>query len=367
MCPQDNQLLQHVVGNGGNAEGYLYGGFTASVGIRATLQALGTKVSSFRNILDFGCGSGRIVRWFADVGPNTSVFATDINARAIEWCRQNICGVRFSQNSGMPPLSFSDAQFDLIFAVSVFTHLDELTQLKWLAELNRIAKPGALILVTIHGENAARQDLPGRGLDEFLQSGQFYRRADEQPTIDGLPDFYQVAFHRQSYVEAAWGNHFKILGYVRHGPWYRQELVILQKPGAAGFATIDLTLPIASLQFPSPGMKINADQIEMLGWAFKTNGSQVQVCLRIDESVLETVAADECRNDVFRFFGSNESAVNSGYLKSVSLQRLEGRHHMAWVSELGNAFPLCATFFKRDRSPIRKAKQLVRRFISNGP
>src|SRR5436190_1400792 len=88
--PQDRQLLEQVVGNGGNAEGYLYGGFTATVGVRAALKAIGTSLSHFQSILDFGCGSGRLIRWFEDLTPNTRLAGTDINNAAIEWCRENI-------------------------------------------------------------------------------------------------------------------------------------------------------------------------------------------------------------------------------------------------------------------------------------
>jgi len=49
-------------------------------------------------------------------------------------------------------LPFEDGFFDLIFSVSIFTHLPEKMQIAWLEELRRASKPGALVLSSVHGE-----------------------------------------------------------------------------------------------------------------------------------------------------------------------------------------------------------------------
>ena len=61
----------------------------------------------------------------------------------------------FEANNALPPLLFPDCAFDLVFAISVFTHLDEQYQLAWLAELRRVAQPGAILFSppTVNGRN----------------------------------------------------------------------------------------------------------------------------------------------------------------------------------------------------------------------
>jgi hypothetical protein len=45
LAPHDRALLQQVVGMGGTEEGFLYGGFTVSTGLRAALRSLGTSTT----------------------------------------------------------------------------------------------------------------------------------------------------------------------------------------------------------------------------------------------------------------------------------------------------------------------------------
>ena len=102
-------------------------------------------------VLDFGCGCGRVTRyWDAFAG---SVSGSDMSANAIEWCRHNLTFARFESNALGPPLVFHDASFDLVYALSVFTHLTSDLQIAWRDELRRVLRPGGLLLVTTHGRS----------------------------------------------------------------------------------------------------------------------------------------------------------------------------------------------------------------------
>ena len=50
-------------------------------------------------------------------------------------------------------MDFPDAYFDLIFNHSVFTHLDENYQDAWLAELERVTKPGGVLVLSVSGQH----------------------------------------------------------------------------------------------------------------------------------------------------------------------------------------------------------------------
>lgn len=54
----DQRLIDHVVGADGSEEGFLSGGFLTATGLMSALQLSGRPISSFRRILDFGCGAG---------------------------------------------------------------------------------------------------------------------------------------------------------------------------------------------------------------------------------------------------------------------------------------------------------------------
>src|SRR5207248_1785974 len=116
----------------------------------AALTSVHREISSFRDVLDFGCGCGRTLRYFADQSPITDFYGTDIDAEAIAWCRRHLRFAKFKVNQALPPLSYRAEKFDLVYAVSVFTHIDEEYQFRWLDELRRITKPRGIVIVTTH-------------------------------------------------------------------------------------------------------------------------------------------------------------------------------------------------------------------------
>jgi SAM-dependent methyltransferase len=102
-------------------------------------------------ILDFGCGCGRLTRWWSDVvGP--SIYGCDPSPALIGWTRANLPFVRATLSGHEPPLPYADETFDFVYALSIFTHLPERQALPWISELRRVTKPGGLVLFTTAGE-----------------------------------------------------------------------------------------------------------------------------------------------------------------------------------------------------------------------
>lgn len=103
-------------------------------------------------ILDFGCGSGRLLRWWADVsGPQ--IHGCDYNRRLVSWCDAHPEFAEVRATELAPPLPYDDASFDFLYALSVFTHLTIDLSDRWFAEIARIVKPGGLFWFTVHGES----------------------------------------------------------------------------------------------------------------------------------------------------------------------------------------------------------------------
>lgn len=103
-------------------------------------------------ILEWGCGVARVIRHIPDlVDKNLSVYGTDINSTMIKWNVENISHVIFSVNDYQPPMKFNGNQFDLVFALSVFTHIEDQFQEAWLKEISRIVQTDGIFLFTTHG------------------------------------------------------------------------------------------------------------------------------------------------------------------------------------------------------------------------
>ncbi|MDR2384856.1 MAG: class I SAM-dependent methyltransferase [Tannerella sp.] len=105
------------------------------------------------SILDWGCGPGRIIRHLPDLTANSCrYFASDYNGKYINWCTKNIHGVDFVKNDLKPPLPYSSDTFDIIYGMSIFTHLSEKLHFEWFEELMRVMKKGGILFLTLHGE-----------------------------------------------------------------------------------------------------------------------------------------------------------------------------------------------------------------------
>jgi SAM-dependent methyltransferase len=118
--------------------------------IKKILEKNGITLRDKANVLDFGCGCGRVMRHAAALG-DYCFYGVDYNAKLVRWSRDNLPFARISQNSSMPPLEFEDSMFDFIYAISIFTHFNEEQHYAWMEELKRILKPGGYMYLTFHG------------------------------------------------------------------------------------------------------------------------------------------------------------------------------------------------------------------------
>jgi SAM-dependent methyltransferase len=130
-----------------------------ALGMIETVRTAGADPAAFRRMLDFGCGPGRLLRHIGRL-PSVEIHATDRDARAVQWVQRHLRFARSAVNGALPPLSFPDEHFDMVYALSIFTHMDAPAQRRWLAEIHRILRRGGVFYFTTHGEYY-RQHFPG--------------------------------------------------------------------------------------------------------------------------------------------------------------------------------------------------------------
>lgn len=154
----------------------------------------GRELSGFEDILDFGCGCGRVIQNFRAEPRPYELYATDIDPELVGWAKKNLDGVHWTVNAHRPPLPFKDDAFDFIYGISVFTHLDEDFQHVWLRELLRVARPGATLMLTVHGQHVLNglKMLDQSYKDEIRERGfLFFDWSKGRFKVDGFPDFYR--------------------------------------------------------------------------------------------------------------------------------------------------------------------------------
>jgi len=205
--------------------------------INAVLSVIGTSLSDYLRVLDWGCGCGRILLHLKEVGQKAELYGVDIDSEAIAWAQQHIPWAHCSVCNGLPPLDFPDGFFNLIYNHSVMTHLDEQYQDAWLAELQRVVKPEGFVLLTVSGDHpfaglektwreAGANPSPMR--ETLRKKGILYITDDEWKN-GPFPDFYHSTFHSPWYIFEHWGQFFEIKAYIVRGSIDFQDFVLMRR------------------------------------------------------------------------------------------------------------------------------------------
>jgi len=205
--------LRYRVGGSTDAAEFVEIGKTCADDMQSALWKVGRELRSFTRILDFGCGCGRTLVHLQDRAPTARIEGVDIDAKAIKWCRRHLHPAEFSLSKETPPIDYFSETFDFIYAISVFTHLDEDHQFRWLEELRRISKPEGILLLTVDSSFVGEKDFV---FQHSYESGLF-------------PAWYQNTSHSKEYVLASFGTYFDVLGYFPRGMNAHQDVVVLQK------------------------------------------------------------------------------------------------------------------------------------------
>ena len=155
-------------------------------------------------VLDFGCGIGKVSRHFARDTDRFELFGVVIVGPSIDWLAANHSQygtfVRVEESPGLP---WPDGHFDLIYAVSVFTHMTD-PWAGWLLELRRVLAPAGLLVVTVLGEGMIEVERGGVW-DEDAIGMNVLRRG--QDWAGGGP----TVFHSQWWIREHWGRAFEIV------------------------------------------------------------------------------------------------------------------------------------------------------------
>lgn len=189
-------------------------------------------LSSCQTVLDFGCGCARTLVWLTQWFPEAQFFGTDTDRTAIAWCRTHLKSVQFFDNDPLPPLAFQPQSLDLIYAISVFTHLHPPFQLRWLQEFQRILKTDGLLVLSLHGKRVW-QHLDDEHREHVQKFGVLVTQSQK---LEGIfPAWYQTTFHTREYVLETFGAYFKSIEYVSEGMGYQD--VVLCRPAAERLRT----------------------------------------------------------------------------------------------------------------------------------
>lgn len=201
-------------------------------------------ITELGSVYDFGCGCGRLLRWFPVGIEGLQCVGSDVRKASIDWCGDSLEG-RYFTNDVQPPLELEDDSIDLVVSLSTFSHFNRRSNHAWIRELARVCKPGGLILISTHGAFAlaliSRSEEHQKGLFmERAQSVDFLRRLQREhflfhavPTdlvekLDGPEAEYGQAFFNELFVREDWKPYVEVLGSVPVGLSLFQDFYALR-------------------------------------------------------------------------------------------------------------------------------------------
>jgi SAM-dependent methyltransferase len=195
-------------------DSYLRGGQIDAEAILGSLAEVGATVEPASRVLDFGCAEGRVLRFFPRP-PESELWGVDISAERIAWAQRHLpAPFRFATTTTAPHLPFEDNYFDLVYCISVFTHISELAD-AWFLELLRVLRPGGHVYLTIHDETTVEllrgpyRDNPTHAymVDLVRKFGEETGMLDEEwAYFTILADPAAQVFYNAGYLVDKWGR-----------------------------------------------------------------------------------------------------------------------------------------------------------------
>ena len=220
--------------------GFLQTGANGYQMIMDILESQDVSIDRVKCVLDFGSGPGRMARYFLRHWETTGIVGTDVDASAIAWAQKEFPLGEFVVNAPNPPLPLPGNAFDLIYAVSVFSHLSEANHRLWLDELHRVAEENCLLVLTVLGGHALGRMQREESFREWVHISE----SDLDETATALDeqgfsfvrqdsghldqDLYGVAFLTKEYVEREWAEKFEVVDYLEAAIDNNQDAVVLR-------------------------------------------------------------------------------------------------------------------------------------------
>lgn len=204
-----------------------------------TQKYAGAGIRKIGRVVDWGVGCGRVLRQFWEMGGGApparaaDLIGLDIDPVNVQWCKDNIGDYgAFDLLHTDRGFDIESASVDMIFGISVMTHLSEANQAFWLAEINRILKPGGLAILTTHGE-AYFLRFPRTIQMPFLEQFGFFDGMPDDAIGKEMNEYYRATYQSTAYTRKNWSRDFEILDIIPGTNAFVQDYVILRKPRPA--------------------------------------------------------------------------------------------------------------------------------------
>lgn len=117
-------------------------------------------------VLDFASGYGCVTRHLVHAFPQSKIIASDIHEQANAFIRKMLSVDTFQSTSSPGNFPSDQIKFDLIIALSFFSHMPKRTFAQWLDTISGLLAPNGLFIFTTHGRVSHTKVIPHMTLAE---------------------------------------------------------------------------------------------------------------------------------------------------------------------------------------------------------
>lgn len=318
----------------------------------------------FRNkrILDYGCGVGRALIHFDNETEHAHFYGCDIHEPSVNYLAQNTTRFHLFKNEEEPPLPFLDNYFDMIYCISVFTHLVD-TWEEWVKELHRILKPNGIAVVTFLYQTAYERTIKRPFSEKNNGMSVFFK---DRPWDKGGPNVY----HSNWWIIENWGKYFVIDNIFEEGLMNWQSIALLTKNDDKLYLSKHQTKVIRPYLFKTfvegfsgnleydkfPGEswhkqhgKTVKNRLDIPGWFASQHGTIEKLECRIDDKKVPFQLEKTERKDVVNRFKSFSDSGILGFIAKFDVANCKKGFHDLSVSATdskGNEKQIRMRFYK---------------------
>lgn len=165
---------------------YFTDGRKSAEKLRHLIDALGFDSQGLFRLLEFASGYGCVTRHIPVVMPNVDLVSSDIHEAATNFITEELGG-QSALSHNVPEAFEAPGTYDIVFALSFFSHMPRGTWMRWAIALYNQLKPGGCLLFTTQGQYS----LPHMHNPEIPEDGFWFKTESEQKDLD-VEDYGQT-------------------------------------------------------------------------------------------------------------------------------------------------------------------------------
>jgi len=174
---------------------YISDGWRTKSELLLLLEKLDIRLSSCKSFLEFASGFGRFTRHLVNTVSPSRLWVSDVVDGSVDFLHETF-GVSGFYSSVDPGQLKTDKKFEIIFVLSLFTHLPETLWQPWISTLMSMLHPGGVLIFTTHGESASHN----QGIT-IPENGYLFLGGSESRTLG--ESHYGMTFTSEKYVRTA--------------------------------------------------------------------------------------------------------------------------------------------------------------------